>query len=293
MKTPSLVPRPHRNPGGIDGTRFSFRRSRESPGIRPSPPAPGRRWGRIVLPVLAVAATVFFAGRAEAAFHLWEIRQIYSNADGSVQYIKLFNPSGGEEFVQGRTIHTYRDGGQDRKSYTFPSNLDTGGESTAGRYMLLATGPIEGVEPDFVIPANFIPVEFDETGTFDMEDMAWASPFNILTYDSIPVDGFRSLDQHGDVVEPATVRNFANDTAELSPPAGPGAPEVLAVAFRNGAFEMSFFTESGHTYTVEFTDSLEVDDWEIRATFEGNGEIVDFTDDDPGVPQRFYRVIVD
>ncbi len=247
---------------------------------------------RMILPSLAAAGiSLVAADRGNAAQHLWEISQIYSNADGTVQYIELFNPSNNEHIVGGFDVFTYRDGGDDEQTFRFPSNLPS--SSTANRYMLLATGPIEGVEPDYTIPENFVPIEFEETGTFDMEDMAWMSPYNVLTYDSIPTDGFRSLDRDGDIREPATVTNFAGDTAELSPPADPGVPEVFGVQFRDGVFGMAFTTESGHTYTVEFTDSLETDDWETLETIEGNGEPAEITDAEPGVRLRFYRVRVE
>ncbi len=231
------------------------------------------------------------AERAYAAQHLWEISQIFSNADGSVQFIELHNRFNNEQVVGGHSVFTYRDGGEDEQRFTFPSNLP--GSLTANRFMLLATGPIEGVEPDYVIPQNFIPIEFEETGTFDMEDMASASNFNILTYEFIPTDGFRSLDRDGNIQDPATVTNFGGDTAELSPPvADPEIPEVFQSDFQDGSFEMAFTTESGRTYTVEFTDSLDEGDWEVLETVEGDGEPATISDVDPGVPMRFYRVKV-
>ena len=259
---------------------------------------PCKRLKGFALSALMIAAGLFVCERAYGIFHLWEIRQIYSNADGSVQFIQLFNPSSNEEFVAGQTIFTYRDGGEDQQSYTFPSNLDTGGQSTAGRFMLLATGPIAGVEPDFIIPQNFIRVVFENTATFDMENMAWASPHNILTYDFIPTDGFRSLDRNGDVVEPATVRNFAGDTAELTPPpAEPETPGSLNVVFNDGVVELSFSTEPDRTYTVEYVNALEgpLDtlEWQVLEVVEGNGDPVQISDTDPEEPSRFYRVKVE
>ena len=259
--------------------------------------SPCTRLKGCLLPTLIVASGLCAFERAYGIFHRWEIRQIYSNTDGSVQYIKLFNPSPNEEFVSGQTIFTHRDDGQDQRSYTFQSNLDTGGESTAGRFMLLATGPIEGVEPDFVIPENFLHVEFEENATFDMEAMAWGSPHNIVTYDFIPTDGFRSLDRDGNIVDPATVANFAGDTAELTPPPAPQAPELLNVAFADGAFKFSFTAQPDHTYTVEYVDTLDGPpdtlEWQTLEVVEGDGEPVGISDPAPGEPSRFYRVKVE
>ena len=246
----------------------------------------------VVPAVLFAVAGLLAADRGEAAQHLWEVSQIYSNADGSVQYIELFNRSNNEHVVGNFSVHTYRDGGQDEQTFTFPSHLPS--SSTADRYMLLATGPIEGVEPDYVIPENFVPIEFDETGTFDMQDMAWASSFNILTYDFIPTDGFRSLDRDGNIREPATVTNFAGDTAKLSaPPDEPGVPVVFDAGFRDGSFEMGFTTEAGRSYVVEYTDSLEGDEWQTLETVEGDGNNAAIVDTEPAAPRRFYRVRVE
>src|SRR5262249_33321396 len=73
---------------------------------------PSLRW------VLA-AALALFASIASAAFHTYQIEEIFSNADGTVQYIVMHEFAGmpAEYFWMGHTITT----GQ--MSYTFPNNL--------------------------------------------------------------------------------------------------------------------------------------------------------------------------
>ena len=39
------------------------------------------------------------ATQAQAAFHLWQINEIFSNASGTVQFIELFDANSGENFV--------------------------------------------------------------------------------------------------------------------------------------------------------------------------------------------------
>ena len=60
---------------------------------------------------LALAALPAFA-----AFHLWAINEIYSNADGTVQFIELTALAGGQQFTSGHSLlassggvtHTYK-----------------------------------------------------------------------------------------------------------------------------------------------------------------------------------------
>jgi hypothetical protein len=49
-----------------------------------------------LVPLLFLAST---APIAEASFHLWKVQEVFSNADGSVQFIELVNNSPGEHFV--------------------------------------------------------------------------------------------------------------------------------------------------------------------------------------------------
>ena len=45
--------------------------------------------------VFGVAATLI-SGPAQAAFHLWNIREIFTDASGSLQFIELFCTSSGQ-----------------------------------------------------------------------------------------------------------------------------------------------------------------------------------------------------
>lgn len=41
-------------------------------------------------------ATLLWSSYAQAAFHLYDIREIYSNGDGSVQFVELFTAANGQ-----------------------------------------------------------------------------------------------------------------------------------------------------------------------------------------------------
>ena len=74
---------------------------------------------------LAAVATLF-AGTALATYHLFAVEQIYSNADGSVQFIVLHETDGlnGENLLKGKTLKVTHAGVT--KSFTFPNNLPGG-----------------------------------------------------------------------------------------------------------------------------------------------------------------------
>ena len=52
-----------------------------------------------LVPLLFLAST---APIAEASFHLWKVQEVFTNADGSVQFIELFNNNPGRA-LRGRS----------------------------------------------------------------------------------------------------------------------------------------------------------------------------------------------
>src|SRR5690349_18301447 len=101
-----------------------------------------------------------YAGSAFSYFHLWRINEIYSNADGSVQFLELIcsgcPPSEIAAQTNNVTITVTPTGGSPGTPFAFPNNL-TG--SPLNKSLLIATSgfaAIAGVTPDFTIPAGFI-----------------------------------------------------------------------------------------------------------------------------------------
>src|SRR5262245_19318029 len=92
---------------------------------------------RFVAFAFAALAAVF-AACAHAEYHLFRVNQIYSNSDGSVQYLVMresFNANG-EHLWGGITLVTTNMRGQ-RKELFFPTDLRS--QDTAGRSVLIAT----------------------------------------------------------------------------------------------------------------------------------------------------------
>src|SRR3954451_21012420 len=71
----------------------------------------------------------------KAAFHLWNVKEVFTNADGSVQFVELFDNNPGETFVGGSKLRSNSDGVI--KEFTFPGNL---GNSTPGHMLIATTG---------------------------------------------------------------------------------------------------------------------------------------------------------
>jgi hypothetical protein len=94
---------------------------------------------------------------ARAEFHLWKLQEIFTNQDGTVQFIELVTSGSFEFFVSDHSITATSDG----VPRTFTLNHDLGGApSTSGRTFLIATSSFSGlpgaVTPDYgTLPTNF------------------------------------------------------------------------------------------------------------------------------------------
>jgi serralysin len=88
---------------------------------------------------------------AEAAFHLWQIQEVFTNASGTVQFIEMHDNFAGETFTNGFIVTANSDG--NIKTLTL-TNL---AHPTPGS-LLLATsgfGSLPGaVTPDFTLPST-------------------------------------------------------------------------------------------------------------------------------------------
>src|SRR6185369_1373246 len=88
-----------------------------------------------LLRFLLVVVAMLWTQAANATFHLFIIREIYSNASGNVQYIVLQTTFGFQQFLTGHQITATSQGG-DSHIYTFPSDLP---EDSANRSFLIGT----------------------------------------------------------------------------------------------------------------------------------------------------------
>ena len=161
--------------------------------------------------VPAAIAAALFSLPACASYHTYVIDELYSNADGTVQYVVLHESLGmnGQNLLAGHTL-TATHAGQ-KKTYSFVRDLP--GEMcgyyncmpspTAGTRVLIGTDGFAAlglVTPDYVVPNGFLPID---GGTVDYAGV------DALTFAALPTDGLNALYRDG-----TTRRNVATNFAQ-------------------------------------------------------------------------------
>jgi len=175
---------------------------------------------------LALAIAVA-ACAAWASFHTFAIEQVYSNADGTVQYVVLHETlaANGENLWSGHAFTSTHAG--ITKSFTFPADLPS--IATAGKRVLIGTQGLAAlgfVTPDYVIPNGFLATD---GATLDYAGA------DTITYASLPTDGTGAINHAG-----ATVVNLATNFAgkAVSLPALP----VTSIEYYNAALDHYFIS---------------------------------------------------
>lgn len=151
---------------------------------------------------LSVLAGALLATKAQAAFHLWSFKEIYSNGNGSVQFIEMFTTLNSQQFTAGQRMTT------NANTFTFPANTPS---PTANRHLLLATAgfsALAGVTPDFTIPSNFFnPAADTITLVFGPS----------IQFVNAPTDGVRSYNFPGPTIGFNTPTNYAGTQGFIRP----------------------------------------------------------------------------
>ncbi len=177
-----------------------------------------------------VALALFFAAApaAHAAFHMFRIQQVFTNADGTVQYVVLRECCGadGENLFNGVTLRATSGGAT--QTLSFPRNLPS--SDTAGRNVLIATQGFANlglIAPDYIMPSGFVPLG---GGTLNYGGVSQ------LTFGPLPTDGRMLL--AGGQTAPNLAINFAGQTASV----GAAPPSAVAVEFYNTGLDHYFLS---------------------------------------------------
>jgi hypothetical protein len=210
--------------------------------------------------VLVIATLV--AAPAEAVFHFWYIKEVYSNHDGSVQFIELFTANAGQDETIGEKIVT-----GSGNTYTFTGNVTN---PTTNRHLLLATASFDAVPgsptPDFAtnpLPPNFFDPNGDTIqflGTLD----------GVKSFTSAPIDGLNSLNwpgfgNAGMTTAPNSPTNRAGSTGQINLP--PPQDDPTGDYNQDGAIDAADYV----MYRKTFGDFVEPDG--SGADGNGDGEI--------------------
>ena len=146
--------------------------------------------------------TMLFAGHAQGNFHLWSMSELYSNADGSVQFLELRAQTGGQQFLGGHSLSSTSGGVT--HTFDFPASLPG---DTAGHTMVIGTqgfASLGVVTPDFIVPNGFF---FKGGGTVNFADV------DIWNHATLP-DGVLSLNRDGSTATNSP-KNFAGQTGSI------------------------------------------------------------------------------
>lgn len=176
---------------------------------------------------LALAFVLVGSQPAQAAFHLWDVAEVFSSEDGSVQFVELFTTAPNEIFLTDHTLRT-RQAGSDLATFTIPGDL---AGNTSNRRLLFATPGFEaaaGIAPDFTLPDGFLEIGVADEVAFDV--------VSFFPIEALPSNGVDSLNTGG-VVAANSPTNFAGHVGFVVPEPGElagGAAALAWLALRRG-----------------------------------------------------------
>ena len=162
------------------------------------------------------------------------IDQVYSNADGTVQFVVILDTGrvdcdSGEALWAGLALVSTGPGPQ--KTFVFPANLPTC--KTSGRRILIATEGFAAlgiVLPDYVIPNGFLQ---RPAGAVDFAGVS------SVTYAALPNDGVTAINGGGTPIQNVAT-NLAGASASVVPSTAPAT--VTIVEYYNAALDHYFIT---------------------------------------------------
>jgi hypothetical protein len=167
------------------------------------------------LTALALAAVA--TSHAGAGAHTWDVNEVFSNADGTIQFIELREPLGGagEVNVNGHNVTS------SARSYTIPAPALA--PPSGFKHLLFATPAFAALPgaptPDYVFPAGSVPFFSIVNDTISY------TPFDAWTFGAglLPTDGVNSLNRDL-TTGPNSPTNYAGHTGSVN--ANPGPPAV-------------------------------------------------------------------
>lgn len=184
-----------------------------------------RKWGMGVLVNLAL---LIHATGAAAGIHTWDVVEVFSNSDGTIQYVELLD-RGSANPLLGSEVGI----GSSSISSSLTSFSWTGSVSppTNTRSFLIATAAFAALPgapvPDVIIPAANTPF-FNSAG--DTITFAAVDP---LTFAAVPTNGVDSLTETSpngpQVVGPNSPRNYLGASGSVNASAAVPSGSILGI----------------------------------------------------------------
>lgn len=199
------------------------------------------RLHRIVL----LLALVLLAGLVRAQPLSFQIEQVYSNADGSVQFVVLRETAGqtAQTTLGGRQLTATGTHAASR-TFTFPRDLPS--IETANARVLIGSVGFQAlglVAPDYVFPDRFLPVDGAAVVLAGIDS---------FSYGPLPTDGVNARYRAG-TVGPNLATNFAGRSGAVPP------RPVTVVEFYNAALDHYFVSPLAPD--IEALDAGRLPDW--------------------------------
>jgi hypothetical protein len=232
---------------------------------------------------------LLLACQAHATFHTWKVSEIYSSADGAVQFIELHESLGfnGENLLATHFIRCIS--GSATNTFIFPANLPS--TLTANKTFVIGTANLStvpgGVTPDYVF-TNAAPFLFPGSGTIEY------AGFDSVAYAALPADGTASLVRSGT----GMVFSPTNSPANF----GGGSNSIVPVRFSSVARSgtnvvLTFPTATGTNrttgpqYEVQTNHTLGSANWGSFTNVTGDGTAKSVAIP-IGPPWQFFRLRV-
>ena len=178
-------------------------------------------------------------GPAAATFHLWRMDELFSNADGSVQFLEMTAETSSQQFLNGHPLIVT----QGSTSRTFTVTSDLPGDS-GGRRMIFATQGFANlgiVTPDVIVPNGFF---FTGSGTILWGEDSW-------TYSGLPSDGVQSLNRDGSTGVNSPL-NFAGQSGSVTAASSSGSGRNYEGLWYRGDVEKGWGVNVTHQDDVIF-----------------------------------------
>ncbi len=233
---------------------------------------------RSFLVPVAAAGLVASSAPALAGSHTWDVWEVFSNADGTIQFIELHETNGTnfEIGLGGHLMISHPSG----NSFTITHSVAS---PTAGKFFLLATAGFQALPgaptPDDIIPAHFIAIPSDSSVEYN--------PWDTGTFGAgtIPTDGIHSLSRQvvngAFVVSTNSPTNYAGNSLSIdaSPPP-PGVPDGQT----GTAMKASRLTADGSSISVQ---------WDATTCGDAGDHQILYGDRSgfPGVPGGTYTLL--
>ena len=139
-----------------------------------------------------------------AKAHLWRFDEIFSNADGSIQFIELVECCGSSEETNMDTVSMY----SNANTYDFPNDLVG---DTAFQWVLIATQSFADLPgaptPDYIMPPQFFDPHGDTLVYRTLDTV-------VIPPGAMPTNGVDSIDRNLNV-QTNNPQNFAGDSGSV------------------------------------------------------------------------------